>query len=102
MFDPKILPEKSRMVEHQYCLWRKFKSADGAERIKFSFRNDSSLDYHHALSTYVRVCTASVMTSSREILYFCEKVDSGNGCLFFKILMDMTPRIKTGILCHDV
>lgn len=72
------------------------------EKLKFSFKNDSSLDYSHVLSTYVKVCTGSVFVSSCGNVYFSEVVDSRNGCLYIRILRNLVSNVPHGELTHNV
>lgn len=101
MFDPNILVAAAGEVPHQNCIWRKY-TENNVEKIKFSFRNDQSLDYHHVLSTYVKVCTGSVLVSTQGNVYFLEVVDNRNGCLYIRILKNMVPNLPYGKLTHFV
>lgn len=101
LFDPKILTDVSGFIPYQNCQWRKFER-NGTKFIKFSFKNDSSLDYTHNLKSYIKLCTSVALTSSRGNLYFCEVTDSRNGSLYIRVVKNLCPRIDSCTLSYNV
>lgn len=101
LFDPEILTQSSGVIPYQNCLWSK-ETINGTQAIRFSFRNDSSLEYTHNLASYMKLCTTMVLKSSRGNLYFGEIVDRRNGCLYIRVLRNLCPEVAAGVLSYNV